>query len=68
MRLRLLAPAIVAAAFAMTPGTARATGVELPAGANPLPLGNFDVVQGEPFQNLKALKGHVVKLVFFASW
>jgi len=67
--MRFLAPALVAIALAMlTPGTARATGVDLPPGANPLPLGQFDVIQGEPFQNLKSLKGRVVKLVFFASW
>ena len=66
--MRLLAPALVAFALAMMPGTARATGVDLPAGSNPLPLGQFDVVQGEPFQSLKSLKGRVVKLVFFATW
>jgi len=31
-------------------------------------LGQVDVIQGEPFTELKDLKGHVIRLVFFATW
>ena len=31
-------------------------------------IGKFDVVQGENFNDLRDLKGRVVRLVFFATW
>jgi hypothetical protein len=31
-------------------------------------LGQFEVVQGEQFTDLKELKGRAVRLVFFATW
>ena len=60
-----LAPALVAAALAAAPSVARA---DVPVGKAPPSLGNFDVAQGDPFTDLKDLKGHVVRLVFFATW
>ncbi|HZV01877.1 MAG TPA: hypothetical protein VFF73_34515 [Planctomycetota bacterium] len=61
---RFWATALVAVALA-APKTARA---ELAAGTIPPSLGNFEVVQGDPFTDLKGLKGRVVQLVFFATW
>jgi hypothetical protein len=62
---RFWAPALVAVALASAPATARA---ELAAGTTPPSLGNFEVVQGDSFTDLKNLKGRVVRLVFFATW
>ncbi len=61
---RFWAPALVAAAL-LAPATARA---DVTQGKAPPSLGNFEVVQGDPFSDLKSLKGRVVKLVFFATW
>ena len=62
---RFWAPALVATTLALAPATARA---DVTQGKAPPSLGNFDVVQGEPFSDLRSLKGRVVKLVFFATW
>jgi hypothetical protein len=62
---RSWATALAAVALASAPATARAG---LATGATPPSLGNFEVVQGDPFTDLKGLKGRVVQLVFFATW
>jgi hypothetical protein len=59
------APGLAALVLAATPATARAG---LAPGKTPPTLGNFEVIQGDPFADLKSLKGRVVQLVFFASW
>jgi hypothetical protein len=65
---RFWGPALAALVLALAPSPAFAVGKTLPAGSTPPPLGKFDVVQGDPFNDLKGLKGHVVQLVFFATW
>lgn len=62
---RLVALAVTVAALLAAPGVAHAG----PPAGKPAPsLGKFDVVQGESFNDLRDLKGRVVRLVFFATW
>lgn len=59
----LWATAVVALALAAAPAHAE------PQEGKPAPaLGNFEVVQGDPFPDLKSLRGYSVQLVFFATW
>jgi hypothetical protein len=60
----LFAPAVVALALASAP--AAYAGPEM--GKKAPSLGPLEVIQGEPFNDLRDLKGRVVKLVFFATW
>ncbi|MEZ0230307.1 MAG: hypothetical protein ACAI25_16920 [Planctomycetota bacterium] len=61
---RFLAPAVMAVALATT--SAAQAGPEV--GKKAPTLGGVEVVQGEPFNDLRDLKGRVIKLVFFATW
>ncbi len=64
---RFMAAAVVAGVLSLAPQAARA--VEVTPGKAPPSLGDtIDVVQGDPFTSLKDLKGHAVRLVFFATW
>lgn len=56
----------VVAAVAWSAAPVRAADVT--PGQSPPSLGTFEVVQGNPFADLKGLRGRVVKLVFFATW
>ena len=60
---RFLAPAIVAV---LATSSAAYAGPEV--GKKAPSLGQLEVIQGEPFNDLRDLKGRVVKLVFFATW
>jgi len=63
---KFMAATMAVAALAAAPSIARAQPVE---GKAPPSLGsNIDVVQGDPFTSLKDLKGHSIRLVFFATW
>ncbi len=61
---RLFAPAAVVVALAMAPAAFAGPqeGTKAPS------LGQLEVIQGEPFNDLRDLKGRVIKLVFFATW
>jgi hypothetical protein len=59
-------PALVSIALVTMAAPAWAGPVQ--PGKNPPALGNFEQIQGDPFSDLKGLKGRVVKLVFFATW
>jgi hypothetical protein len=57
---------VAAGLLALAPRTARA---DVTQGKAAPSLGDtIEVVQGDPFTSLKDLKGHVVRLVFFANW
>jgi hypothetical protein len=65
--MRIVMAAVVAAGvLALAPRTASA---EVTTGKAAPSLGDtIEVIQGDPFTSLKDLRGHVVRLVFFANW